>query len=124
MNGKKLDGITVVVKTATTVTALFESKQEDNNKPGAVEDALLAGISVAPNPFTTQLRILNPEGVAVRYELVNVSGMVVRLGALSGSETIVDTETLPSGVCFVRLEAQNGAQKSIMVSLSSFRVFY
>ena len=42
--------------------------------------------------------------------------MVVRLGALSGSETIVDTEALPSDIYFVRLEAQNGAQNSVMVS--------
>ncbi len=105
-----------IVKAATEVKAVFESKQKDNNRPGAVEDALLAGISVAPNPFTSQLCILNPEGVAARYELVNASGMVVRSGALSGSEAIVNTETLPAGIYFVRLEAQNGAQKSVMVS--------
>ena len=99
------------VKAATTVTAIFESKQG-----GAVEDALLAGIVVAPNPFTAQLRILNPEGVAARYEVVNAAGMVVRSGALSGSEAIVDTEALPSGIYFVRLEAQNGARKNLVVS--------
>ena len=104
------------VKAETTVTALFESKQGDNNKPGAVEDALLAGIAVAPNPFTAQLRILNPEGVTARYELVNAAGVVVRSGALSEKELVVDTEALPSDIYFVRLEAQNGARKSLMVS--------
>ncbi len=99
------------VKAATEVKAVFESKQG-----GAVEDALLAGIVVAPNPFSAYLRILNPKGVAARYELVNTSGMVVRSGALSGSEAIVDTETLSSGIYFVRLEAQNGARKNLMVS--------
>ncbi len=99
------------VKAATEVKAVFESKQG-----GAVEDALLAGIVVAPNPFTSQLRILNPEGVVARYELVNAAGMVVRSGALSEKELVVDTETLSSGIYFVRIEAQNGAQKSVMVS--------
>ncbi len=54
------------VKAATEVKAVFESKQG-----GAVEDALLAGIAVTPNPFAAQLRILNPEGVVARYEVVN-----------------------------------------------------
>ena len=64
----------------------------NGNKPSTGEDALLA-----------------------RYTLVNASGMVVRSGALSGSEAIVDTEALPAGVYFMRLEAQNDAQKSIAV---------
>ena len=97
----------------TVVTAVFESKQEDNKKPDGVKDALLASIAVTPNPFSAQLRILNPEGITARYELVNASRTVVRSGALSGREEIVDTEALPAGVYFVRLEAQNGAQKTL-----------
>ncbi len=100
-----------IVKAATEVKAVFEKEQG-----GAVEDALLAGIVVAPNPFAAQLRILNPEGVVVRYELVNGAGVVVRSGALSEKEVVVDTEALSAGVYFVRLEAQNGARKSVMVS--------
>ena len=84
-------------------------------KPGAVEDALLADIVVAPNPFTTQLRVENPAGVMGRYELVNASGVVVRMGTLEGTELFIDTETLPAGIYFVRLEAQNGATKSVKV---------
>ena len=72
---------------------------------------MLASLAVAPNPFTTQVRIDNPEGVAVRYELVNGSGVVVRSGAFVASEVIVDTEVLPAGLYFVRIEAQNGAKR-------------
>ena len=88
----------------------------NGNESSAGENALLAGIVVESNPFSSQLRILNPEGVVARYTLVNASGMVVRSDALSGSEAIVDTEALPAGIYFVRLEAQNGARKNIMVS--------
>ena len=85
-------------------------------KPGtAVEDAVLASLSVAPNPFTSQLRIDNPEGIAARYELVNTSGLVVRSGAFSAIEVLVDTESLPAGLYFVRIEAQNGAKKTVKV---------
>ena len=84
--------------------------------PKAVEDAVLTSLVVAPNPFTTQLRIENPEGMAVRYELVNASGVVVRSGAFSTTEVLVDTEVLPAGLYFARIEAQNGAKRVVKVS--------
>ncbi len=115
-----------VVTGAVTVKAVFKKKENNggggNNgdtwqpqTPKAVEDAVLALPVVAPNPFTTQLRIENPEGVAVRYELVNASGVVVHAGAFSLSEMIVDTEALPAGVYFVRIAAQNGAKRVVKV---------
>ena len=94
---------------AVEVKAVFEKKQ-------AVEDAVLASLSVDPNPFAAQLRILNPEGLVARYELVNATGVVVRSGVLSATEEILDTKALPSGVYFVHLEAQGGAKKTITVS--------
>ena len=94
---------------AVTVKAVFKKKENNGGgnggggwqpqKPGtAVEDAVLASLVVAPNPFTSQLRIENPEGVAARYELVNVAGVVVRTGAFVATEVFVDTEALPAGV--------------------------
>ncbi len=111
VNGTKLEGKTFKVTGEAKVTAVFEKKQEN-----AVEDALLAHITVAPNPFSSQLRIVNPEGIAVRYELVTLTGSVVRAGALEGTETMVDTETLPAGLYFVRLKAQGGARKTLKMS--------
>ena len=85
------------------------------NNDNAVEDALFASVVVTPNPFTAQLRIVNPEGVSARYELVNASGVVVRAGVMQGNEEVVDTESLPAGLYFVRLIDQNGAQKTVRV---------
>ncbi|MGP1461111.1 MAG: BspA family leucine-rich repeat surface protein [Bacteroides sp.] len=124
------------VTEAVTVKAVSKKKENNgggnnggnngggNNGGGAwqpqkpetsVEDAVLASLAVVPNPFTSQLRIENPEGVAVRYELVNASGVVVRSGAFVASEVFVDTEALPAGLYFVRIEAQNGAKKVVKV---------
>ena len=83
--------------------------------PKAVEDAVLASLAVAPNPFTTLLRIENPEGVEARYELVNASGLVVRTGAFSATEMFIYTKALPAGLYFVRIEVQNGAKRVVKV---------
>ena len=83
--------------------------------PQAVEDAVLASVVVAPNPFTAQLRIVNPEGIAVRYELVTLTGNVVRAGVLEGTETIVDTEALPAGLYFVRFRTSDSLKRSVKV---------
>ena len=114
-NGVDIKGtMTFTVTGATTVTARFEKKQ-GGETPNAVEDALLASLSVAPNPFTAHLRILNPEGILARYEFVNLMGAVLRSGVINGNETVVDTEALPAGLYFVRLTGENGAQRVVRV---------
>ena len=99
------------VTAATTVTAVFEKKQGN-----AVEDTVLANITVAPNPFSAQLRILNPEGITLRYELVNQMGAVLRSGVINSHEEVVDTEALPAGLYFVRLMGQGNTRKTIKLS--------
>ena len=118
------------VTEAVTVKAVFKKKGNNgggNNgggngggswqpqTPQAVEDAVLASVVVAPNPFTAQLRIVNPEGIAVRYELVTLTGNVVRAGVLEGTETIIDTEALPAGLYFARFVGENGASRTVRV---------
>ena len=116
------------VTEAVTVKAVFKKKGNNgggNNgggngggswqpqTPQAVEDAVLASVEVAPNPFTAQLRIVNPEGIAVRYELVTLTGNVIRAGAVEGTETIVDTEALPAGLYFVRFRTADSLKRSV-----------
>jgi len=106
------------VSAACTVTVTPKPVAPYNGgkqSPTAVEDALLSSLVVAPNPFTTQLRLGNPEGVSARYELVNTSGVVVRSGVLEEKEVIVDTEELPTGIYFVRFYGANSAQKNVKV---------
>ena len=111
-----------IVTGAMTVRAVFKKKENNgggNNgggtwqplTPKAVEDAVLASLAVAPNPVTSQLRIENPKGVAARYELVNVSGLVVYSGSFAATEVFVNTEALPAGLYFVCITGQNGAKR-------------
>ncbi len=117
LTAKAIGNVTIVAK-SKEVGSSVEGKCEVSIEAAtteAVQDALLASLSVAPNPFTSQLRLENPEGVAAHYELVNASGLVLRSGAFSATELFIDTEALPAGLYFVRIEAQNGAKKIVRV---------
>ncbi len=105
------------VKATCTVTVTPKPTQQPNNNqpPQAVEDAVLSSIVVAPNPFSTQLRLGNPTSVVVRYELMNSSGVVVRSGLLEGNDVTVDTEALPAGIYFARFYGAKSSQKTVKV---------
>lgn len=106
------EGTAEVTATAGGKTAICTVTVE---KATAVENATLANLIVAPNPFGAQLRIWNAELTGVSYEVVNALGSVVRSGLLEGNGTTVDTEALPTGVYFVRFYDSNSAQRSVRV---------
>lgn|GEM_PF-6848710 len=84
-----------------------------NNGGTPVEDAVLANVVVAPNPFTSFLVVnASLEG---RYELLNVQGVVLRAGELSGAETRVETSDLNAGLYLLRVSVANGASKTFKV---------
>ena len=96
----------------TTITVVSEKYETVTNTckvtvipPTAVEYILFAGISVAPNPFASQLKIKNEEALHARYELVNTSGVVVRSGVLQGVETVLNTQNLTAGAYLLRILA-------------------
>ena len=93
--------LTFALKNNTEVKQVVRVKQAEN--PTAVEDVLFAGIWVAPNPFSSQLKIENKEALNARYELVNMNGEVVRSGALQGAETVLKTEELKAGAYLLRI---------------------
>ena len=96
---------------AVTVTAEFE---KDNTPSTAIEDAVFANVVVSPNPFDTQLRILNGD-VRGKYALYNTQGVKVALGVLEGAETHISTALLPAGMYLLRLTVENGATKTFTV---------
>ncbi|MGP1363542.1 MAG: BACON domain-containing protein [Bacteroides sp.] len=76
---------------------------KQHGTPAAVESVMFTGITVAPNPFTTQLRIKNEAQIVGRYVLVTISGTVIRTGVLEGAEIVIHTADLSAGAYLLRL---------------------
>ena len=100
-------------KTETCKVTVSQSTSPDN--PNAVEEAIFANISVAPNPFSSQLRISHKEAINVRYALLDARGSILYQGSLEGAETTLNTENLKAGIYLLRLSADNSATKTITV---------
>lgn len=82
-------------------------------KPTAVDDAALATISVFPNLFQEQLKVIKPNDEnTIRYALINALGIKMRSGVLNERETIINTENLETGLYVLRLNCENGAEKA------------
>ena len=110
VEGLKQEGDAYVVTGTVSVSIDFVPR----TKPGAVDDALLAEVVVAPNPFDNQLRIMSYE-LRGEYVLLNVQGVVVRSGNMDGNEVVIETSDLTSGLYLLRLTVENGAVKTITV---------
>ena len=95
----------VVAATEKTIEVVMEAVT-------SVDDALFASVIVAPNPFTTQLRLVC-NGATGRYDLLNAQGVVVRRGNMDGSEVVIETSDLTSGLYLLRLAAESGATKVV-----------
>ena len=110
VEGRKQEGDAYVVTGTVSVSIDFVPR----TKPGAVDDALLAEVVVAPNPFDNQLRIMSYE-LRGEYVLLNAQGVVVRRGNMDGNEVVIETSDLTSGLYLLRLTAENGAVKTYRV---------
>ena len=97
----------VVDATEKTIEVVMEAA-------AAVDDALFASVIVAPNPFTTQLRMVC-NGTTGRYDLLNAQGIVVRRGNMDGNEVVLETSDLTSGLYLLRLTAESGATKTMTI---------
>ena len=103
--------ITVASKTYASIQATCKVIVEPVT---AVEDAMFANVVVAPNPFDSQLRIINGD-LRGTYALLNAQGVVVRSGNMDGREVLIEITDLTSGLYLLRLTAENGATKTITV---------
>ena len=94
----------------------FSFGASDNVDPGTpVEDALLAAVTVAPNPFDAQLVISNIAQQGVKYTLLNTNGACVLIGEITGEFEALETSLLPSGLYLLQLTTPDGATRLLRV---------
>lgn len=62
-------------------------------------------ITIAPNPFNTNIRIqLNTGAKDARYRLYNISGYVVQTGEITGATVTIHTAELPAGIYIIEIK--------------------
>jgi len=108
------DGLTTAKRTDANVSA-DKTYTAEFEKITPVEDAALASVQVAPNPFSTLLRISSDELQNATYKLLNASGVVVRSGNFESHEVTIETSDLASGLYLLHITAENGATKVVRV---------
>jgi thiol protease/hemagglutinin prtT len=77
--------------------------------PTGVDEIDYSLLTVAPNPFTEELKILRQEewlGM-LYYEIINARGITMRMGHFDSNELVLDTHNLPAGLYLVRILLQN-----------------
>jgi hypothetical protein len=80
-----------------------------------IENIVLAKLEVGPNPFSSLLRIVSPEPINAKYELLNSFGQIVRRGDFKETELQIETETLPAGFYILRMTTDDGFSKIFKV---------
>lgn len=69
------------------------------------------GITVWPNPFTTDINISNTSNRILSFDIVDQSGRVLKSGSLQNSaEHTISTQNLEVGIYFIRLKTENGME--------------
>ena len=105
---------TVVIDVTTDVADVKgECKVTVKAKGTDVQELVFANVHVMPNPFDSQIRIvLSGDARDMYYELINVTGSVLRKGHIESSETQIETSELLSGIYLLRLSTDTGLVKS------------
>ena len=65
-----------------------------------------AELSVYPNPFNEMFVLEFTENIRTQYSLFNIMGIQLMSGKTEGQITHIDTNTLPSGVYFIKVDGK------------------
>ncbi len=88
------------VVTNTTVNTL-----DDGTSVANLENKI--SLFVYPNPFNQRL-LIQTNVINGTYSIINISGVVVMKGKLTGEQTSLNTSNLIDGMYFVRIESDKG----------------
>ncbi len=113
-NVKGIKAGTVTIDVTTDVPNVkAECKVTVKPKGTDVQDLFFANVHIMPNPFDTHIRIvLSGDLRDVHYELINVTGNVLRKGDIESNEAQIETSELYSGIYLLRLSTDTGLVKT------------
>ncbi len=115
VTGVSLGETSITIKDTRINKELTVTVTVVDDRVNSVEEALLAQVEVAPNPFSTQLRVLHDGVTEGRYTLLSTTGIVVRAGELSGAVTVLSTADLPAGLYLLQLQMPSGVARTVRV---------
>ncbi len=106
---KKPDTLTLIV---TSTNSCFPQKDSANliihlKVITGIENISNENLSFSPNPFCNQLSIETDKASSVK--ITNISGIEVYNGKLSVGKSLIDTNTLSSGVYFITITNEETA---------------
>ena len=84
-----------------------------NNTTG-LEDTVLSGLQVYPNPFVNEVNIESVSGAELSLQIFNVTGVLVYAQRINVANKTLQLGHLPAGVYFFRFE-ENGNIRTIRV---------
>ncbi|MGP1460218.1 MAG: Ig-like domain-containing protein [Bacteroides sp.] len=113
-NVKGIKAGTVTIDVTTDVPNVkAECKVTVKAKGTDVQDLFFANVHIMPNPFDTNIRIvLSGDARDMHYELINVTGSVLRKGDIESNEAQIETSDLHSGIYLLRLSTDTGLVKT------------
>ncbi len=108
----KVDKTTFAVQYEVTKNVTIVAKFKPAGT--AVSESLFAQVSIQPNPCQDVLQIEGAEQL-VRYELLNLHGLIIESGVLAAPEQNISTALLAAGMYLLRLSHASGASQTLRV---------
>ncbi|MCU0360421.1 MAG: T9SS type A sorting domain-containing protein [Bacteroidia bacterium] len=73
------------------------------------ENLLSSSVKVYPNPFNSEVSLNNTSGSALTLSLIDINGKEIRNAIVTDQVFTMDTESLPSGVYFLKVNSNTNS---------------
>ncbi|OGU13244.1 MAG: hypothetical protein A2X61_03640 [Ignavibacteria bacterium GWB2_35_12] len=82
---------------------VFRAKLSDLLTDVNTEEKVNEAFKVSPNPVTDKLNVQLNDELNTKFEIINILGLKVLTGELSGEYTTINISQLPSGMYFMKI---------------------
>ncbi len=93
------------------------SNMDDNKLKVGMEDVVMGGLNIYPNPFSqgTTIEFPNPELAEYRIMIRNLAGKVVQIKTTNGNQVFIERGNLSSGIYSIELSGKKIYRDKIVV---------